>query len=80
MRPRFNNRFPLFQSRIEQVEISSKYRDGLPKLLRGIQYLYTNKPLLNRVMDTLDQKINVSKNHTGRKGMSLWEIFVMAQI
>lgn len=65
---------------MDQIKINEKFRDELPKLLAGLQYIYLNVDLRGRIMEILHEKIMADKKPTGRKGMSLWEIFVMAQI
>jgi len=80
MRSRFVQNNRLDAVRIECVELDKKSRDSLPKLLAGLQYIYVTRELNEAVCDRLDRHILSGKQKTGRPGMSLWEIFVMAMI
>lgn len=70
------------QMQIGEVDISAitfdpRSRDDIPKILRGLQHLYTDLPLRAALFQLLEAKIapKVDKG-TGRPGMSLWAIFV----
>ncbi len=80
MRNRFIQNNQLDAVRIECVELDKKSRDSLPKLLAGLQYIYVTQELNEAVFAKLEKHIMLGKQKTGRPGMSLWEIFVMAMI
>lgn len=70
------------QMQIGEVDIAAitfdrRSRDDIPKILRGLQYIYTDLPLREGLFQLLDAKIapTVSKGN-GRPGMTLWSIFV----
>ncbi len=64
---------------IADIVISSKSRDDIPALLRGLQYLYTNPQLRSEVFALLDAQVNPkARKDTGRPGMELWRILVLA--
>ncbi len=70
------------QMQIGEVDISTitfdlRCRDDIPKILRGLQYIYTDLPLREDLFRLLEAKIapTVSKGN-GRPGMTLWSIFV----
>src|SRR5690606_34919794 len=52
-------------------------RDDIPKVLRGLQYLYLDEALRQKVFALLESEIapKVAKR-TGRPGMTLWSILV----
>lgn len=71
------------QIEIDQVAIASikfdvKSRDDIPKILRGLQYIYVTDSIREAVFQVLEEKVlpGVDKNN-GRPGMALWKILVM---
>jgi transposase, IS5 family len=62
---------------ISVIEIDSKSRDDIPRILRGLQYLYMNTEVREAIFQLLEEKIapKVSKDN-GRPGMTLWRIMV----
>ena len=64
---------------IEDVEICPKSRDDIPALLLGMQHLYAAVELRKRLFALLDSEINPDvRKDTGRPGMDLWSILVLA--
>jgi len=63
---------------IADIRINSKSRDDIPKLLMGLQYIYTTPSVRTSIFQLLEAQIspNTDKN-VGRPGMELWKIFVM---
>ena len=81
MRNRFAFPLTLDCTPIEEVEISPKLRRShMASLLAAIQYIYVNPEWNQRIFKLLDDHISKDKKATGRKGMSLWEIFVLGQV
>jgi transposase, IS5 family len=62
---------------ISQVKFDLKSRDDIPKILRGLQFVYTELPLRKKVFALLEERFapKVSKGN-GRPGMALWPILV----
>jgi len=62
---------------ISQVKFDPKSRDDIPKVLKGLQYLYCDLSLRSQVFELLQKEISpkVSKDN-GRPGMALWKILV----
>jgi transposase, IS5 family len=62
---------------VSKVKFDLKSRDDIPKVLRGLQHLYTMPPLRARLFAFLEEDIapKVDK-HNGRPGMTLWRILV----
>jgi hypothetical protein len=77
MRKTFEAQLTLGSIPIDQIEIPSKSRDEFPAFLRAIQYIYTREGLRERILKLLKSKI-CTKKPTGRPGMDLWSIFVLA--
>jgi hypothetical protein len=55
-------------------------RDGMVDLVIVLRELYKYTTYRDRIVEILDNKIIKGKQHTGRPGMSLWMIFVLARI
>jgi hypothetical protein len=70
------------QMQIGEVDISAitfdrRSRDDIPKILRGLQHLYTDLPLREELFRMLETKIAPTVDEgNGRPGMTLWSIFV----
>ena len=66
---------------ISQIQFDLQSRDEIPKLLMGLQYIYSNPDLRDSVFSILE---NISPPHvnteTGRKGMTYWKILVLGAI
>jgi hypothetical protein len=62
---------------VSKVKFDLKSRDDIPKILRGLQHLYTDLALRTRLFALLEEQIapKVDKRN-GRPGMTLWSIFV----
>ena len=79
MRKRFEQQYSLGIKKIEDTEINLKSRDGFPKMLLALKYLYVTPEHNEKIFSILEKNIIFPKNKTGRKGMNLWQIFVLAQ-
>jgi len=69
---------------IADIVIDSKSRDDIPHLLRGLQYIYTEVSLRQRVFAILEEVLPDRANgkgkasrQTGRPGMEQWKILVL---
>ena len=81
MRKNFEPQLTFGQTPIDQIKIDMRARDEIPKLLLGLQHIYCNQELREKVFNVLKTMVpeNVdSKN--GRLGMELWKILVMGTI
>jgi hypothetical protein len=77
MRKRFEAQLTLGSTPIADIQIPIKCRDEFPALLRALQHIYNNKDLSEKVFSILESAI-CPDNKTGRPGMDLWSIFVLA--
>lgn len=66
------------QASIASIHINPKSRDDIPRILRGLQYIYLTERVREPIFTLLEQRIlpNVDKR-VGRPGMDLWKIFVL---
>ncbi len=62
---------------VSNIKFDIRSRDDIPRILKGLQFIYVNTDLRNAIFDLLQLKISpdVSKTN-GRPGMTLWTIFV----
>ena len=65
---------------ISEVKIPAITRDELPPVLMGLQYIFTTPELSHKVFAILNKVFKDTDTNRGRKGMSLWETFVLAVI
>lgn len=80
MRKRFEQQLTLGQLPIEETYINPKNRCALDELLAGLKEIYCNKEYNEEIFSILERHINSGKKKTGRPGMDLWCIFVLAQV
>ena len=66
------------QATIAQIRFDPKSRDDIPKILRGLQYLYITDSIREPIFQLLEEQVlpDVDKKN-GRPGMSLWKILVL---
>jgi len=84
MREIIKRQMELGEVDIGAIEISSKSRDDIPRLLRGLQHIYTTEEVRERVFEILAE-VAVQRadgdgpvsTETGRPGMSQWQILVL---
>lgn len=84
MRTVLNPQMVFGQIDISAITFDSKSRDDIPKLLRGLQGIYTNIELRERVFSILADVRPERKNgdgkadvNNGRPGMEQWTILVL---
>jgi hypothetical protein len=80
MRKRFEAQLEIGQTSIESTEIPQS-RDGMIHLIAALLELYKNPVYREKILEIIEKKIKEKKNlRRGRPGMSLWIIFVLAEI
>jgi IS5 family transposase len=65
---------------IADIEFDPLSRDEIPKLLIGLQYIYTTPTIRERVFDVLRGIVPRETQETGRPGMDLWKILVLGTL
>ena len=80
MRQRFEQQINLRTVAVADVKFSLKSRDELPPLLMALQYIFVTPALNEQVFELMEKKICSGKKKTGRKGMDLWHILVLAVV
>jgi transposase, IS5 family len=78
MRVVHNPQMQIGEMDISQIKFDPKSRDDIPKILRGLQYIYVNALLREEIFSLLEKNITPTVNkYNGRPGLELWKIFVM---
>lgn len=80
MRKQFETQLTLGATPINQVEIPLKTRSHIVALVAALQHIYVTPKWNTKIFSLLTEKVLKNKKATGRSGMSLWEMFVLAQI
>jgi IS5 family transposase len=80
MRQRFEQQLSLATKPISDIKIPLKSRDELPAIVRALQFIFTSQELNEKVFSLLETKICTGKKKTGRPGMDLWHILVLAVV
>jgi len=71
---------------IEAIVLDPKSRDDIPKLLVGLQYIYTHRELRDEVFAILQEVLpchadgKMASNTLGRPGMEQWKILVLGVV
>ncbi len=79
MRSRFNYQLEIGVKCIEDTPVLQKSRDDVPALIRALLEIYKTSKYSNQIFSILEDKILKGKKETGRNGLNLWQIFVLAQ-
>src|SRR4051812_49348934 len=80
MRPRFQQQTTLGITPIHEVKFPVHSRDELPAVLMALQHIFITAELNEEVFALLEKKIVSNEKKTGRKGMDLWHILVLAVV
>lgn len=76
-----NNQMQLGELNISEINLDMKSRDDIPQILQGLQYLYSDKDVREKLFAALKKLIpNGIDANNGRPGMHLWQIFVLGTI
>ena len=65
---------------ISQIKFDIKSRDEIPKLLMGLQYIYSTPKVRAEVFKILKSIVPINKHKVGRPGMDLWKILVLGTL
>ncbi len=80
MRNRFEQQLTIGQKPIEETWINPKSKNAIDELLAALKEIYCNDEYNQKIFNILIKYIQSGKKKTGRKGMDLWIIFVLAQL
>ncbi len=66
---------------IGKIQFDVRSRDDIPAVLRGLQLIYVEQDKRERLFTLLGQSLGEkARLSTGRPGMELWRIFVLATL
>jgi hypothetical protein len=66
---------------ISQIQFDLRSRDEIPKLLKGLQYIYCTTELKEAVFKILEGIIPAGTDpNNGRRGMDLWKVLVLGTL
>lgn len=69
------------ESDIRAITFDPRSRDEIPKLLRGLQYIYCTPQLHEEVFSILEEIVPPHTDpHNGRPGMEMWKILVLGSL
>jgi transposase, IS5 family len=69
------------ETAISAIRFNPKSRDDIPKILRGLQYIYLTPSIREPIFKLLEEKLLPGVNkQAGRPGLSLWKILVMGVV
>jgi IS5 family transposase len=80
MRQRFSQQQSLGVTPISEVIIPKNSRHELAPVLAALQHIFISPELNERVFTLIEPKIKGNKQETGRTGMDMWEILVLAVV
>ena len=80
MRKRFEHQTTLGITPITEVKFPLRSRDELPPVLKALQHIFITPELNEKVFSLLEKKVCEGKKKTGRMGMDLWHILVLATV
>ena len=80
MRNRFTQQLTIGILPIEKTKISVKLKDPLTELLAALLEIYRNPEYNEKIFNILETHLLKGKKKTGRNGMTLWQLFVLAQV
>ena len=81
MRRSFNPQLELDATPIEEIKFNPRSRDEIPKILRGLQFIYACPTTRQAVFDVLQNHIGTEINFdNGRPGMDLWVLLVLGTL
>jgi hypothetical protein len=65
---------------IAHIEFDLQSRDEIPKLLMGLQHIYSTPKIREKVFKVLNRIVPKKSHETGRPGMDLWKILVLGTL
>ena len=79
MRKRFEQQLEIGVKPISETPVLLKSRDDIPGLIMALVTIFKTPSHNEQIFKILEDIILKGKKETGRKGLDLWQIFVLAQ-
>lgn len=80
MRQRFSQQQEIGIASIADIIIPKNSRHELAPVLAALQYVFITPKLNEQVFELIEAKIKGTKQETGRTGMDMWAILVLATV
>ncbi|MBU1030466.1 MAG: ISNCY family transposase [Nanoarchaeota archaeon] len=80
MRQQFEHQTTMGITPISEVKFPRRSRDEMPPVLKSLQYIFVTPELNKKIFSLLEKKVCAGKKKTGRTGMDLWHILVLAVV
>lgn len=80
MRKRFEEQHELGLKPISETKVLLKSRDDFPAIVAALKEIFITKEYNEKIFSILESVILKDKKKTGRRGLDLWQIFVLAQV
>jgi len=80
LRKRFEQQLTIGQLPIEETRINPKSKNAVDELIAALKELFCNNEYNEKIFSILEQYLKQRKEETGRQGMDLWIVFVLAQL
>lgn len=80
MRQRFEQQTTMGITPVSEIKFPLRSRDELPPVLTALQHVFVTPELNEKIFSLLEEKVCHGKKQTGRKGMDLWHILVLAVV
>ena len=80
MRKRFEPQLIIGQLPISETHIPKRSRNSMAGLCSALKEIFVNKKWNEKIFTIIESKVTKGKQRTGRKGMDLWQIFVLSQV
>lgn len=81
MRKTYQPQLQIGQITIASLQLDTRSRDDIPKILRGLQFIYTTPAVRDEVFSILEAMAGAEADlRNGRPGMKLWEILVLGSL
>jgi len=79
MRLTFEPQTSLSFKSIEETPVLIKSRDDIPALTISLLSVYTNNKCRDKILNIVNERVTRNKKATGRQGLNIWQVFVLAQ-
>ncbi len=80
MRKIINMQMEFWKKDIGDIEFDLQSRDEITKLLIGLQHIWQTKAIRDEVFEVIKHIVPRKNRETGRPGMDLWKILVLATL
>lgn len=80
MRKRFEQQFKIGFKLISETPLPLKSRDDVPVLVAALLKIFVTPKYNEQIYSIIENKVLHNKKLTGRKGLDIWQIFVLAEL